>query len=312
MDYKEKYLKGLERAKKTLDSLDENYRCHELTKDDIRIIYSRLFPELAESEDERIRKELIFFLKKEIPQCSIKEHADKLNTFVSYLEKQKEQKQIDNPNTQNIIKSFVDSMSPDESLTGIEHDLALYAQLLAHYKAIKSDVQYNNALKGFAIAVKESLNEQKEQKPDFSEKDSTDFEIEVHEIIAQARNDSRLNDADVLKQFEEEAAFALMLKANKLIEQQKPAEWSEEDKDMLNCCISSIEEAKENRYAYKETDGDTSYDREIAFLKSLRPSWKPSEHQMNILKAVKEYVGRGSGYWGEGLGSLIEDLEKLM
>lgn len=40
-------------------------------------------------------------------------------------------------------------------------------------------------------------------------------------------------------------------------------------------------------------------------------SWKPSEHQMTILKAVKEYVGRGSGYWGEALGSLIEDLEKL-
>ena len=49
------------------------------------------------------------------------------------------------------------------------------------------------------------------------------------------------------------------------------AEWSEEDEDMLNSCISSIEEAKENRYAYKETDGDTSYDHEIAWLKSLRP-----------------------------------------
>ena len=54
-------------------------------------------------------------------------------------------------------------------------------------------------------------------------------------------------------------------------------------------------------------------DEQIAWLKSLRlrPSWKPSEHQMTILKAVKEYVGRGSGYWGEALGSLIEDLEKL-
>lgn len=39
--------------------------------------------------------------------------------------------------------------------------------------------------------------------------------------------------------------------------------------------------------------------------------WKPSEHQMNILKAVKDYVSKGSGYWGEELGSLIEDLEKL-
>lgn len=53
--------------------------------------------------------------------------------------------------------------------------------------------------------------------------------------------------------------------------EQKPAEWSEEDEDMLNSCISSIEEAKENRYAYKETDGDTSYDHEIEWLKSLRP-----------------------------------------
>ena len=58
---------------------------------------------------------------------------------------------------------------------------------------------------------------------------------------------------------------------------QPKQEWSEEDEDMLNSCISSIEEAKENRYAYKETDGDTSYDHEIAWLKSLRPSWKPSE-----------------------------------
>lgn len=44
---------------------------------------------------------------------------------------------------------------------------------------------------------------------------------------------------------------------------------------------------------------------------SLKPSWKPSEHQMKILKAVKDYVGVGSGYWGEVLWSLIEDLEKL-
>jgi hypothetical protein len=51
--------------------------------------------------------------------------------------------------------------------------------------------------------------------------------------------------------------------------EEKPAGWSEDDEEMLNSCISSIEESKENRYAYKETDGDTSYDREIAFMKSL-------------------------------------------
>ena len=57
-------------------------------------------------------------------------------------------------------------------------------------------------------------------------------------------------------------------------EEQKSAEWNEEDEEMLNSCISSIEEAKENRYAYKETDGDTSYDHEIAWLKTLPLSLK--------------------------------------
>ena len=51
-----------------------------------------LVPELADSEDEKMRKELIFFLKEEVPMCSIKEHAEKLKKFVSYLERQKEQK----------------------------------------------------------------------------------------------------------------------------------------------------------------------------------------------------------------------------
>ena len=268
MDYKEKYLKGLEEAKKTLDSLDENYRCHELTKDDIRIIYSRLFPELAESENERIIKTLQEYVKNRNWPLNGPTQAEAL----AWLEKQKD-------------------ISESEA-----------------YKILSK--------KGFVIIERELYDElcdkaeQKEQKPNFSEKDSTDFEIEVHEIIAQARNDSRLNDADVLKQFEEEAAFALMLKANKLIEQQKPAEWSEEDKDMLNCCISSIEEAKENRYAYKETDGDTSYDREIAFLKSLRPSWKPSEEQMKWLKDVIETVPM-SCRQQQPLESLYADLQKL-
>lgn len=50
----------------------------------------------------------------------------------------------------------------------------------------------------------------------------------------------------------------------------------------------------------------------MRYIEKYNPHWKPSEHQMTILKAVKDYVGKGSGYWGEALGSLIEDLEKLM
>ena len=41
-----------------------------------------------ESEDEKIRKEMIFYFTEEIPQCSIQEHADKMKEFISWLKRQ--------------------------------------------------------------------------------------------------------------------------------------------------------------------------------------------------------------------------------
>jgi GNAT superfamily N-acetyltransferase len=100
----------------------------------------------------------------------------------------------------------------------------------------------------------------------------------------------------------------------KNLEYMKPnkQEWSDEDADMLNCCISSIEEAKENRYAYKETDGDTSYDREIDWLKSLRPQphWKPSEEQMKALEDA--FRKDGGNEYRKVINSLYCDLQKLL
>ena len=66
------------------------------------------------SEDEKIRKELIFFLKEEIPQCSIKEHADKLKKFVSYLAKQKEQKSAEwSEEDEKMLWSTINGLNQD-------------------------------------------------------------------------------------------------------------------------------------------------------------------------------------------------------
>lgn len=253
-----------------------------------------------ESEDERIRKWLADYFS------SIKKtvwiHRDiTCEQILEWLEKQKEQKPTDKIDLKfNIGDTIVNKKNGEKCTISNRCLLHQYYSDTNHCHEIKFDEQDDWELV-------------KEQKPNFSEKDSTDFEIEVHEIIAQARNDSRLNDEDVLKQFEEEAAFALMLKANKLIEQQKPAKWSEEDADILNCCISSIEEAKENRYAYKETDGDTSYDREIAFLKSLRPcpSWKPSEEQMEALRRAVNKLAKTDVADSVRLSIMYDNLKKL-
>lgn len=279
MDYKEEYQKALERARKGLP-IDE------------------VFPELKESEDERIRKELIEAIERARVFDIDKEVADR---WISYLEKQKEQERI------------------------------------------------------------------------VPEREATDFEIEVHEIIAQARSDKRLADKDVLEQFEKEASCALMWKAEKQLRnaekqkeqkdvsastmapgcwqgEEKSAEWSDEDEVKLNDVIRLIEnsgnvksiikhytdflKALPERFSlqpkqeWSEEDekmfnslctvlhgGLSSIPTEqyIYWLKSLSPQfhWKPSEEQMKALLSMLPVV-KGSGDKVQDiLESLYNDLSKL-
>lgn len=80
MNYEERYNQALEAAKREL-----NY-CGSLNSDAARQIF-RLFPELKESEDERIRKDIISYLKSST--------AISPKTWIAWLEKQGEQKSID-------------------------------------------------------------------------------------------------------------------------------------------------------------------------------------------------------------------------
>ena len=88
--------------------------------------------------------------------------------------------------------------------------------------------------------------------------------------------------------------------------EQKPAERSEEDEKMLSACIEAVGSMS------VRSDVKTLRD----WLKSLRPSWKPSEEQISAL----EYFIRA---WGESgsmspqnpvlcaAKSLLTDLQKL-
>ena len=391
-----------------------------------------LFSELRESEDERIRKELIFFLKEEIPQCSIKEHAEKLKEFVSYLEKQKEQNGEDEECTDFTIYhplkngkgeykcipySFYGSLtsfSEDKDLIDFlrtcfyteeeckawiekqkEQKPISAAEVLAKagLKPYKDGNQWcilagNNiqeGICGFGDTIDEALyqflmevlEKQKEQKPT----DKIDLKFNIGDTIVNKKNGEKCTifNRCLLHQYYSDTNHCHEIKFDEqddweLVKEQKPAEWSEvelefrgekvtvkrpffrddkgrgysttkqdeevawnalrawcekkgislydlypkaewseEDADILNCCISSIEEAKENRYAYKETDGDTSYDREINWLKSLRPSWKPSEEQMNVLrKLFIEGIKALTQTDCNTLNSIYLDLKKLI
>ena len=208
-----------------------------------------LIPELKESEDERIRKSLVDWLKSlledyyEDGDVAALEMANHVECWIAYLEKQKESP-----------KKELGKYSEEEELA-----YRLNWVMQDYYKAGKDD-------------------EEKEHR------------FKCYKLFWDALEDENF--------FEQK--------------EQKPAEWSEEDVDMLNSCISSIEEAKENRYAYKETDGDTSYDHEIDWLKSLRPSWKPSEGHLSALLAVfNDPNNIGSQTCQLALTDLYEQLKKL-
>lgn len=97
---------------------------------------------------------------------------------------------------------------------------------------------------------------------------------------------------------------------------QPKQEWSEEDKEMLECVIMDVESAKEN-YLKSTTEvvrqGAIIADKELAWLKALRPSWKPSKEQMQALWKLMKYAVSLSNYYGiqKEIESLYNDLNKL-
>ena len=96
------------------------------------------------------------------------------------------------------------------------------------------------------------------------------------------------------------------------LNEQKSVEWGEEDEDMRDTIIRDL----------KHLGGDMvnvspAYKEEIAWLKSLRPSWKPSEEQMEAFKKyIEESQARAEaavGGWNnfDVMIRLYEQLKKL-
>ena len=89
MDYEKKYKEALERAKSFLKRWDGiKFSADDLMTDEFKTI----FPELNESEDEKIMKDLKFYL--EVRRCQTNDDKEYIscNKFLSWLENQGKQK----------------------------------------------------------------------------------------------------------------------------------------------------------------------------------------------------------------------------
>lgn len=279
MNYEQKYKDALERARKQkydyqkeLDKTDKSSQLAGILRAGISAI-ELAFPELRESEEERIRKELVEYHQQQYEKNRDQEiglfHKDAL----AWLEKQKEQK-------------------PELPLMGGDTD-TYFDDLRITTKPLTSREWFNEGMK-YAQRL------QKEQKPiSFNVPHNPDD----YEVVMQGN-------ATGLK-LKEQKPWKVGANAY-FTPEQKAAEWSEEDEKNWKSYIERLESEYHKAPNVVLWD-DINWLKSLhERLKSLRPSWKPSEEQMKHLERCFSHgytVGLPNQHV---LESLYNDLKKLM
>ena len=206
----------------------------------------QVFPELAESEDEKVRKEIVRFIRMEVEDEIVG------NKWLAWLEKQKGNiggistnwGEEDERNLQGVIDEIEanKNQAPD-------CDLATYDRFLSWLKSLKNRVQ---------------------PKQEWGEEDERNLQGVIDEIEA---NKNQAPDCDLATY----DRFLSWLKSLKNRVQPKQ-EWGEEDEHRIKDTVYFLDTAKKHYASTEELDVC------IAWLESLkgrvRPQWKPSDNEL--------------------------------
>lgn len=272
MDYEKAYKESFEVAKSLHEAGDV------ITKKQME----RLFPQLVESDDEwnwrQVRRAIRGFFTNPIDR----------NELLAWLEKQREQKEQklilevfgfkvgdavrlkDGDGRKHIIKSF-------EEVEGL-HGPNFYHVEFEDNSArsgIYPGEEYPN---GYYTQMEKFEEEQKPVEP--SDDELQRHQDELYDFKVFAAKQAKEYHISFVHDFEWNNFCDELL--SYFNEKQKPAEWSEEDDETLKDIIAGLEATKQLTYRH-EPSGRACYNRWIAWLKSLRPSWKPSEKQIKAL-----------------------------
>lgn len=234
-----------------------------------------LIPELreSESEDERIRRTLVEYFGPEVQLDLVR--GVPIQKIRDWLEKQKEQKT--EARSERVIKAARRVLN--NWLDGTDCP----------------DVSGDFAELEYAIREYDGEEKQKEHFRDFTKK------VEQKPTEWSANDKAFIKDcAHIL----DENGYAASAERLLSMFPVNPTEWSEEDELMRTAVIQTLERF----VGYRGTVG-----MQIDWLKSLRPSWKPSDEQMialyNMIPFVKSVGGPSEAV--KPLESLYEDLKKL-
>lgn len=301
-----------------------------------------LIPELRESEDERIRKAIIHYILYET-KGNISEATE--HVWVTWLEKQKEQKSIIQDVELNdavydyvrdhfiagadFTPEYIKKLMENAFFAGVDYYL-----LKQESESCESDTNVEKVIEDvirvygktqgewvggydvdtLIVNLRRAFNKN-EQKPASTEDmpyitDEHFFEREPadsfrYKLAEYMTKNCRKEESPDGYTYHISAEIILKMAEEELLKKgvvQKPAEWSEEDENNRLAINKAI-------WEYDEfLQGDAV--KLINWLKSLRPSWKPSEEQM---EALSEAVSTFDGYEeSDAIKSLYNDLKKLM
>ena len=237
-----------------------------------------------ESEDEKIRKEMINFISqiKALSEhgCRTgwdirKEDAPKCERFLTYLEEHKESAWTEED--ESFVKHILPRiLNPDGwTLDQVSADKKYLTEFIERQKRkfTKEQKPANNIKPKFKVGDRVNKNDREDE--EYCILTITSVNIDEHCYVC--------NQCSVID-FEEQDLWHIV--------EQKPAEWSEDDEEMLRIISNRLDKFSE--WATEQgfpIDDPTMKQSPIAWLKSRRPQphWKPSEEQMKALSFVKEY-----------------------
>ena len=300
-----------------------------------------LFPQLRESEDEKIRKELIYFIQKEkeYVESQVKpENSPKLRFLIdslSWLEKQSEQNPTDKVEQKFKVGDWIVNNNGEPRVFRVEKqgwpDCIISSSLGNQFiNTFTLDKQYHlwtiqDAKDGdvlccdnwnnktiylfkeqrgstdIANAYFQIFNENNETKLMFNK--AADFNLSTKPATKEQR--------DLLFQKMKEAGYEWDAEKKELKKiEQKPA-WSEEDERHRKRIVERLEDIRKS----KEDNIDIASVilSEINWLKSIkeRYTWKPSDEQISMLTRVCSGLHLRASMDANDMDKFLDELKKI-
>lgn len=244
IDYEKEYTEALERAKRLRDSKYQTMNAKRVAEE--------IFPQLAESEDEKIRKALVWHLKADVDFVS---NGVTKAECIAYLEKQKDQKPAGcADDVVEEAEEYTSKVSCGEY--GVEVTEAYIAGVLSErnrgtWWSEKDERMRNQLIRDVEHHKKEGL------------------------ISAKQNKATKALYSEIEKCYDEKIVWLKSLRP------QPKVELTLLDENIIEAAVAFVEQ--NNHFnCWRGVDKHTV----IKALRSLKPRWKPSEEQMRFLLAV--------------------------